>query len=346
MVLGVFLHAANIYSINKNWIVTDPNQSYVFNFINDSIHAFRMPLFFWISGYFCALTASRSSTKTFFEKRIPRLAIPLLSAWLTLNLLQEYFLNYLRSALSIDAREDYFNLYHLWFLFDLLVFTVAYPALSLFVDRIHSHIVGLGKLSATQILLVLTVISFATGLGVRATGVAYETIWGATSLYRLAIYMPFFLAGSVMFKHPELRFKFQETPIYLFCLGVTLKIILARYEADRNFLISESANFVGLLATWICTATALEIFNLIFSRPSARLRHMSDAAYSIYIFHHLVVIAVGALLISSTANIYLKYVLVCLLGFGVPAAIHYFAIRNVRLLSFLYNGSTARYRVA
>ena len=58
MMLGVVLHSGLNYAISdiEAWNVKDPHStSYFFDFLCDWIHLFRMPIFFWISGFFGAL---------------------------------------------------------------------------------------------------------------------------------------------------------------------------------------------------------------------------------------------------------------------------------------------------
>ena len=79
LVLGVILHAANIYTIGGGWLVSDEKGNIFFDLLVGAIHEFRMPTFFWISGYFCALTWERSGGVKTLRRRVPRLAVPLIT---------------------------------------------------------------------------------------------------------------------------------------------------------------------------------------------------------------------------------------------------------------------------
>jgi glucan biosynthesis protein C len=63
MMLGIVLHASNIYSEGGDWLVHDTESNPVFNVIRNSIHVFQMPIFFWILGYFRSLTFRQSGSR-------------------------------------------------------------------------------------------------------------------------------------------------------------------------------------------------------------------------------------------------------------------------------------------
>ena len=74
MLLGLVLHAAITYgAINyeRSWELKDPNDVH---FLNDLIviiiHAFRMPVFFVVAGFFGALLFYESTPQTMIKNRI------------------------------------------------------------------------------------------------------------------------------------------------------------------------------------------------------------------------------------------------------------------------------------
>ena len=62
----------------------------VLDWLIQSIHLFRMPAFFWISGYFFALTMSRGDSRVVLGRRLFRLLVPAIATWLTFNVAQEW----------------------------------------------------------------------------------------------------------------------------------------------------------------------------------------------------------------------------------------------------------------
>lgn len=86
LLLGVVFHAGlSFMPMFIGWAVMDISTSYavaVFVFIS---HAFRMPLFFLIAGYFTCMTLRRMNNKAFVVSRAVKLAIPLCVGWFVLR---------------------------------------------------------------------------------------------------------------------------------------------------------------------------------------------------------------------------------------------------------------------
>lgn len=335
MVLGVFLHASNIYAVDARWLVTDPNQSWVFDWIGEFIHAFRMPAFFWISGYFCALTLQRYGTAQFLGKRIPRLLVPLLVTWATLNVLQQWLV-------APDTSPSWpVPLYHLWFLVDLFVYFVIASAGARAIaawcaPRLQACSTPLGPWLDIGLLAVGTT---ALTLAIRGTGFAFEEPWNLTSLYRLSTGFPFFFGGMMMFGAPALRERLLKLhPLWLLP-GAMLTVYVRSLAADAgSTLLAEALRAVAWGFTWVCVAACLAFFVRLFSHPNQTSRFLSDASYTIYLFHHVLVFSLGVALLALPAPAALKYVVVVTVAFVVSAAIHIFVVQPNRPLRYAFNG--------
>ena len=76
MLLGIVLHGA-LAHFDSGWGVRDTGTSDVAEYLVSIIHAFRMPLFFTISGYFTALLVFRRGTSAVISHRTRRILGPL-----------------------------------------------------------------------------------------------------------------------------------------------------------------------------------------------------------------------------------------------------------------------------
>jgi fucose 4-O-acetylase-like acetyltransferase len=87
MILGVVIHASNAYRTDFSyiWAVQDPSRSIIADAIGHVIHAFRMPLFFLLSGFFSRMVYQRVGYREFLRKRWNRVAVPLLLGVFTLT---------------------------------------------------------------------------------------------------------------------------------------------------------------------------------------------------------------------------------------------------------------------
>ena len=83
MSLGLVLHGANAFAAGtpRFWPYDDPCDSSFFNLVIVYVHAFRMPAFFLMAGFFSALLAERRGTRRLMSNRLSRVLVPLLIFW-------------------------------------------------------------------------------------------------------------------------------------------------------------------------------------------------------------------------------------------------------------------------
>jgi peptidoglycan/LPS O-acetylase OafA/YrhL len=87
MLLGVVLHVATSYIAapgDGSWPLRDPNPAGLAGLIVLAIHAFRMPAFFLLSGFFGALVVSRKGMGAWVGDRARRILFPMVIAWIAL----------------------------------------------------------------------------------------------------------------------------------------------------------------------------------------------------------------------------------------------------------------------
>ncbi|RYE50105.1 MAG: hypothetical protein EOP48_20370, partial [Sphingobacteriales bacterium] len=136
MLLGIVLHAAIAYKIKPqpNWPHDHQYNSIAFDLLYDSIHSFRMPLFFLIAGYFSRLLFFRFGSNGFIKHRFKRILVPfVVSIFIVLPFSIYPFLFYdlmsqypgewkLISEKAFKGVLRWNGLAHLWFLYYLLIF--------------------------------------------------------------------------------------------------------------------------------------------------------------------------------------------------------------------------------
>ena len=87
MLLGLVIHSAMGYVIfptDRTWPFKDPHPSAFFDLLVMFIHAFRMPVFFVIAGFFAAFLYSTRGSRALLRNRAERIALPLTCAWIIL----------------------------------------------------------------------------------------------------------------------------------------------------------------------------------------------------------------------------------------------------------------------
>jgi hypothetical protein len=83
MLLGLVLHGALSFGVFP-WIVEDTQRSIGWTVLYSAIHGFRMPLFFWISGYFTMMLWVSRGLPALLQQRVLRVLLPCLLGMLTL----------------------------------------------------------------------------------------------------------------------------------------------------------------------------------------------------------------------------------------------------------------------
>ena len=83
MLLGIVLHAAMAF-FDSPWHVQDEQRSMVLGFTTLAVHGFRMPLFFFMSGFFTMMLWHKRGTIGVLQQRGKRVLLPLLLGCVTI----------------------------------------------------------------------------------------------------------------------------------------------------------------------------------------------------------------------------------------------------------------------
>lgn len=354
MLLGVPFHLSLIYS-GHAWAVNSTTPSFSLTVLNDFIHAFRMQVFFVISGYFSYMLYQRYERRQWLKVRLERVAIPLLSSIPLITLPQFFLLKNFTDKLN---GWDAFSLYqkinvtvwelvsHLWFLLTLSLLTCVCFYLFRKIkaqkkDRVPALInkmTGLGNISllfliyalfysaAHRIILILAPQLLSNGL---FNFVVMETLF----------YLPFFILGAYAFKYVWLKEVFlRRSPLAL--LGSLLLFIA--YMLNQKLLADSSYMFE--LEVVIKTLLGILTTNLVFSyghhwlnAHSARITYLVNASLFIYLVHHPLTLIYGAFITPYISSNLLGFLLGLLFVFSLAFAL-YELHKRIPLLRFLFSG--------
>ncbi len=345
MMLGIVLHAAVVLS-DGSWLF-EINESNLYNSISDFIHLFRMPAFFIISGFFCHMTLSRYGARLFLKVRIPRILIPLIVTALTLNSLQNYLLSgYSPVEFSLYASEYWLEgrwVSHLWFLISLIyyffIFTFCYYFFKTIVVTLLNWISWLYLRSSA---LSLILISIITVLTIKVSYLVSFIVpnnqydWGLGETLYYCIYFFFgFMAGH------NRKVLDHFTQFSWSTIIVTLLVLCSAYWLLESQLIA-SINTLKLLITslcsWLLSYFCFLLFKRLYNTQSKFFSYFSEASYSIYLFHHVLIIAYAIVLHQFALPYWLMFLLLMLITFITTVIIHHFIINRLTLLKLLFNG--------
>jgi glucans biosynthesis protein C len=335
--LGVLLHAANVYAPHADWIVVDGRTHPLFDFISNSIHVFRMPAFFWVSGLFTAMTFDKRGARALAESRFVRLFVPLLVSLLTLNVFQEFLVGAVQGKSFGDVIADGVKLYHLWFLVNLIVYT-AVAALILPWLRTTRLLNGTFAPLPTVMIALVVLGTYSLEATARITGAAYVELMGVT-LYGMARYAPYFAFGALMHFHPGLMKQFLSARFWLFFPALALAMFLDPLIAGPANWRSEVLHLAELTAVWVCVAALHGFFNRTFSRSSRFTELAATTSYSIYLLHHVITVAVALLLVEVALAPGIEFLILSATTMVLSLCIHFALINRFQALRFLFNGN-------
>lgn len=354
MLLGIPFHLSLIYS-SHSWAVNSANPSFSLTVLNDFIHAFRMQVFFVISGYFSFMLFGRYERHKWLKVRLERVAIPLLSSIPLITLPQFFMLKYFTNKLD---GWDTFSFYqkmnasvwelisHLWFLLTLSLLTCACFYLFRFMlptkeqedSANENKKISLGSISLIFILYALLYIV------AHRLILNFEPKLLSNGLFNFVVmetlfYLPFFILGAYAFKYVWLKEIFLKP-----CLPAALGslALLAAYMLNQSLLAQSDYMFdVDIL---IKSVLGILMTNVVFSfghvllnYHSPRITYLVNASLFIYLVHHPLTLIYGAFITPYISNNLLGFLFGLVFVFTLAFAL-YELHKRIPLLRFLFSG--------
>ncbi|MCW1914799.1 acyltransferase family protein [Luteolibacter sp. GHJ8] len=318
----------------------------------------RMEAFFIISGFLAYMLLQKYGGAATVKKRLVAIGVPFIAALVLLNPVTNYlvfvyhnhplpFADYLAGKGTAGGAGPMNWHLHLWFLVALFVYSLLAPLLGRMVDAVmagngsrntrRTHFFS-GEFKFLAICLVVT----AACLGSRVCFEAVKPLLPEDARYvirSIGNFLPFYTLGMVLFASTNLRAIFSKAHWIQIALSCGL-LFLAHQQAGAN---PGRLEEVSILASQ--TYLALTLSSLLFwiagklvKRESTAVRFLSDAAYSVYLFHFLAIYLFAFLFRPLHSQVDLMLVLVAASTFGALILLHAFVIRRVPVLAFLFNG--------
>lgn len=344
MLLGVVLHAVNPYALDGDWLVVDSQRSALLGWLGAAIHVFRMPAFFVVAGYFAMLMLRRYPAPGFLRDRLRRTLLPALAVLLSFNLLQVWFLasapvdGFLRHALLPALRSgDWLG--HLWFLVDLALYCMVLAALRPWLRgtwsrRLQAALVRPRVLPALLCLAIL--VPLANAVAAHVAPALAGQVAGLVNPEELLDYAPFFAVGCLLQLDPAVLRRFSRAGPGVWAgaalAGATLALPATGVAAGALAIVART------LLAWCLVRIVFAGFLRWTDMPSRSFRYLSDASYSIYLFHHLCVVVAATLLLALPWPATGKFAVVLGVATALPLAMHHFLVRPYPRMRWLFNG--------
>lgn len=281
-VLVIFHHAGQAYGDGGDWSYSPSNPAeimpWIWHFFAVNA-AFFMGLFFLISGYFVPASYDNQGAKTFIQKKLKHLGIPLL------------MMGGLISCLS-----GKFEIAHMWYVESLLVFCLIYALVRQFVKPIKEDC------SSKPTIVGMLILATLMGVGshfIRQVSPQDHWIW-PFGIIPLPMEPAHYLQYVMLFVIGILsrRFGWFEKITYSTgCCILTIGLLLALgiYVRENgwwnDFVVTWFGLYESLLCVFICFGL-IWFFRQHLNGTSAFMQWCSAQAYGAYIVHLLLMLGI------------------------------------------------------
>lgn len=355
MFWGILVHASTV------------EHSKIFRTIAEISGLVRMEAFFIISGFLAYMLLKKYGAKVTVKKRLLAIGLPFVTALLLLNPATDYliycyhnppipFMDYLAGK-GIAGAEGPMNWHlHLWFLVALFVYSLLAPFLGRAVDAVMSASYGrtprswtLGKLAPLVPGLKFLTLSLMVCAACVAARIAFELVKPTLHVEAhyvvrsIGNFLPYYTLGMVLFASIELRNIFSKARWFQTTLSCGLLYLSSRVAGDNAGRVQEVAILVAQTYTALCLSSLLFwLAAKLVRKENPAARALSDAAYTVYLFHFLSLYVFAIFLRPVISQTIPLLIAISVATFATTLGLHRFVIRRVPVLELLFNGKPLR----
>lgn len=351
MLLLVPVHAAMLLAVNGHpgaWASA----------IYWSIHVFRLPLFFAMSGFFLALLVARRGVGPTLRNRTLRIAVPLAVGLFTLIPLLIAASHASGVAISGEGSPPHggtlkVQLSYLWFLWYLLILDGVAFSTYLLVPRAARRL-GRGMrwaiatpLAGIALLAVPTAMALWQQPEWTAAAPAGSFVPNLSTLFYYAL---FFALGATLCRHRELvDAARRDAWKWAACAaGATLPaaVLFASHNSPQlggSPVIHGAALLIYAMATWTSLIALVGLASRYLNRPRTALRYMADSSYWIYLFHLTPMVLLIALLSTTGLGTPAQFTLIVAGSLAASFATYPLLVRHTPI-GWVLNGRRERTR--
>jgi ABC-type multidrug transport system ATPase subunit len=359
LLAGIVLHACmSFFPImgGTPWLVTDNTQSLIPQAMFYVIHIFRMATFYFIAGFFARMVFHRKGAPGFLLDRTKRILVPLLVGWATMGPLVVVALIWGlklagltggESPPEVDLPKLDFPLFHLWFLYYLLL---LYAIVLLFrwgfvkfLDADGGIRNGLDKWlrwcvqgSAAPLILAapLAICLYFTPNWILWLGIPTPDMTLTPQIPALVGYGTALAFGWLLHRQMDLLQVWRRR--WLLHLVVAVAATFFSYRMVSSTLDPAVAVPDSLTLTYAacyCFAIWNWVFAIVgiglrfFSGASAVRRYVSDSSYWLYLTHLPLVMALQAVMMQWNLHWSLKFALIVIVTTTLLLLSYHYLVR-------------------
>ncbi|MBC5763228.1 acyltransferase family protein [Ramlibacter albus] len=353
MWLGIVLHVGIIHMVqNAPLPWRDDRRTALMDLVVPFIHAFRMPVFFILAGFFVALLLQSRGASGMARHRAMRLALPFVVFWPVVYAASVVFaLLYLHRiqhgtwgmdpnvrVKAPDGQEAGLNTMHMWFLWVLFIICMLTAVAARWLPKslwvVPARVLqGLGGAWWGPVVLALPLV--AVGLG-HPFGLMRPSGRFLPPLTEFLHNGLFFAFGLALFHQQWDLFALYKRrwPGYAIAGVVPFIATGALMEAKAAAVWT---GFAYNLATWLWSFAAIGLALRFLDKRHAVLGYLADSSYWVYLIHMPLTIGFGALLYGTPLPALAK-ILINIAATTVVCVATYHLLVRFTWVSVLLNG--------
>ena len=354
MLLGLVIHSAVTYGVfpGYHWPLKDPESTNLFmDYVVIFIHAFRMPIFFVVAGFFGAMLFFERSSKKMLKNRIDRILYPFIVFILILAPTIKFSAIYTNATFAGDSSPfatalEPFNILvnwlpestsHLWFLYYLFMITIASYILGLLFNHFEQFTKKTTQVFNWIIERPILKVLFFSGLTIILlflmgdSWVETSTTW-IPDFNTFTFYFFFYAVGWILFKSKDKLDTFKKYDWGFLLLAIilfTVRFLMASKLDDLQVTIFNAVN------VWLFIFGFTGLFLRYGSQHSHLMRYNSDASYWIYLVHLTLTILLPAFIVHWTIPAYAKFLFVLLVTSVISLVSYHYLVRATFIGKFL-----------
>lgn len=309
----------------------------VFYFISEIIPLFRMDTFFLIAGFFTAISFSKLNFRDFLKNRVKNLHIlgivPVVFILTTFTSYYQAINSGNLHPFSGGYWQSLVFLHHLWFLVILFMLYGIYAFLS---NKTNTIDFLQNKLKPVH-LLFLSLIYLCWAILAKL----FPVLWSHNSfidiLYRLFIYLPYFMLGAAIFLNKKIYESFMKFS-YIKLLACIIFVSIYLYFLSKQYGLTveyKSHDIVYKLVKYfskgIASLSAIHLVFIIssniFKRDSKLLAYLTKRSYTVYLLHLPLCWIFGYYLTTINISVGFKFIISVICVYVITLLMHDFLMR-------------------
>jgi peptidoglycan/LPS O-acetylase OafA/YrhL len=355
MMLGLVIHSAITYGVidySGSWPIKDAlATSPLMDWLVSLIHAFRMPLFFIVAGFFAALLFYKRGPGKMAKNRLDRILYPFLVFIVILWPLVQFGFGYSGRAFNGDSRAlpdtlasfGEFSAFiprltmHLWFLYYLFLITLASFGIGLLLKKLPRVSKSITWMFNPLFrypffkLLVFSALTFVLLLFMDRTWVATSLSF-TPDLNTFVFYAYFYLFGWVLFTSRQPLEQLKRFDWLFTVLGTVLLTVKFNYAGVFG---REVVMAINALIVWMFSFGITGLFIRYASNHSHAMRYVSDASYWFYLIHLPLTALLPGLIAGWNLSPVTKFLVVLAVSFLICWVTYHYLVRDTFVGKFL-----------